>query len=788
MKTYHTKDFSIIIPCYNSEEYVRECILSALGQECFNLTYEIIVIDDCSTDSTHDIVKPFISDKLIFLKTNSNSGPGAARNEGLNSAHGEWIIFLDSDDELRHDALEIIKSHITTHGHPNHDVIGFNWLRKNEVDNNSIYKGNRLDDNLITLNKRDLISRYLSLRMDGSVIFTAIRRNLISENKLQFADGYHEDVDFIFKVYLESKHISYINDTIYIKRNNPTSIVNDISCKHTIGFLRAWEAIAQHMRNSDKYTLEEYLIHYKIGLVGIVATRIRELVLQHKSVDDAIDILQSLYNSTLVKKNIIDGFDTFRKGTFETKYMLITRHFIETMGNEDLSERERARDIIEYTSNTLPKCWSCTDLHNSLFLGPDEIRTCCKRFFVDGKMKGDVVLLSLSNQETDSVVTAADIQAAKATLLNKINCGDSTDCDGCPYLEFKAWGSISPMDIRYLSMEHHSICNLRCTYCDETYYGGAKPKYDVEALANSLLESGSIKNCENIVWGGGEPVLGKEFTSLIKQLSQELPSATQRVLTNSLRFSDTVNHLISDGRLLITTSIDAGSETVFRNIRGKTGLAKILSNLRTYSSSAPECVTIKYIFTFGNDSLNEIHSFVENIRNYDLIKCNFQISVDFKNQFVPVESIFSICALYCLLIHQGCSVVFFDDLVRQRLVGMNESNVERIKDRLRLIGLSNEIADPSSYKEIIVWGAGWQSKHLLEKSAFFKKTKIRFFVDSTKDKIGGNFMGYDVAAPDALEEYDMPIFISAAQSYPLIYGKYKNLGFSDSRLIKGLVI
>ena len=85
---------SIIIPVYNSSAYVQDAIRSALEQDYESK--EIIVVDDGSTDSTPDILKSF-QDKVIVL-TQSNAGPGSARNRGLKHAMGSYIAFLDSDD------------------------------------------------------------------------------------------------------------------------------------------------------------------------------------------------------------------------------------------------------------------------------------------------------------------------------------------------------------------------------------------------------------------------------------------------------------------------------------------------------------------------------------------------------------------------------------------------------------------------------------------------------------------------------------------------------------------
>ncbi len=84
---------SIIIPAYNAEKYIRQCISSVLLQDYPNI--EVIVINDGSTDGTLDIIKQF---KDVFLINQNNSGVSAARNAGLRAATGDYIAFLDADD------------------------------------------------------------------------------------------------------------------------------------------------------------------------------------------------------------------------------------------------------------------------------------------------------------------------------------------------------------------------------------------------------------------------------------------------------------------------------------------------------------------------------------------------------------------------------------------------------------------------------------------------------------------------------------------------------------------
>lgn len=88
---------SIIMPSYNTGKYIAKSIQSALAQSYVN--WELIIVDDCSSDNTDIVVKPFLKDSRIhYLKNDKNSGAAFSRNRALREAKGKWIAFLDSDD------------------------------------------------------------------------------------------------------------------------------------------------------------------------------------------------------------------------------------------------------------------------------------------------------------------------------------------------------------------------------------------------------------------------------------------------------------------------------------------------------------------------------------------------------------------------------------------------------------------------------------------------------------------------------------------------------------------
>lgn len=105
---------SIIMPSYNTGKYIKKTIESVLAQSYEN--WELIIVDDCSTDNTDEVIKPFLTDgRIRYFHNEQNSGAAFSRNKALKEAKGKWIAFLDSDDlwmpEKLHKQLAFMKGH-----------------------------------------------------------------------------------------------------------------------------------------------------------------------------------------------------------------------------------------------------------------------------------------------------------------------------------------------------------------------------------------------------------------------------------------------------------------------------------------------------------------------------------------------------------------------------------------------------------------------------------------------------------------------------------------------------
>lgn len=791
-KPNQAMQFSIVVPAYNGADHIEAALHRLLTLNAHGFAYQVIVVDDASTDNTLAIAQRLTHQypHLTVIGSAKNGGPGIARNLGVQHSQGAWVLFVDSDDQLVPDAL--VQLHNAIQQTPELDIIGFNWQYTHVAETTPIgqkHKGARQDGGWLQQPKDTLISKYLRLQMDGSVIYTAMRRTLLVEHAIRFADGYHEDVDYIYQVYWYAQHPLYLNEVLYLKQSREGSIVNTISDKHLYGFLRAWHAIAHFTQQQDAAKWQALRAQHAIGLVAVLATRVREIVRRATDLSHAASLYETLFDAL---NDNLDFMDTPEVLRLHTKYVMIARHFIDTFQSDSgphaaPSSLSKAEELNAFVNDVMHKTWSCIDLHHSVFLAPDQIRTCCKRFFVEGEMRGDVALLDVPTDQP-TIVSPQRILKAKQQLHTQINAGEASGCDGCPFLEFKDWGPLDTLQIKYLSFEYHSVCNLKCTYCSDTYFGGKQANYDVKRLLDQLLDAHALEACGTVVWGGGEPVVGKDFDAMLEKTVARIPNATQRVLTNSVKHNKTVQRLVDEAKVAVTTSIDAGSDATYKEVRGMASLRKAMKHLQRYAAHHPEQVTVKYIFTEGNCSLEEVRGFIALVKEYQLLDCNFQISCDFKHETIALDAVIAMIAMYGLLTDAGCGLVFFDDLLRQRLSQAHNDSEKHIRQALAQMGLGHILADRTAYRKVAIWGAGWQSKYLIEKTSFFRDVDVAYFIDSRKSRIGERFMEHDIVGPDTLLGSDIPVVIAAVQNLPIIYRSFKELGLDESRLVKQLII
>lgn len=207
---------SIIIPVYNVEKYVDECLKSIIKQYRNNL--EIILINDGSTDDSTRICEMYCKQyENIRLFNQKNKGLSAARNQGIRLSVGEYVLFLDSDDYLKENIIENLMHTISS---TNADVI----LGKKDL---LIEKTHEYVESTVNYEKYKTMSTpfevYKELIKYDPFYFTSsiflVKREFMNTKNLLFKEGiYHEDELWTMRVFLSSKSIEIVDASIYCYR------------------------------------------------------------------------------------------------------------------------------------------------------------------------------------------------------------------------------------------------------------------------------------------------------------------------------------------------------------------------------------------------------------------------------------------------------------------------------------------------------------------------------------------------------------------------------------------
>ncbi len=216
--------FSILMPVFNVENYLRESLNSILNQEYSN--WELIIVNDGSTDESRAICEEYADkDKRIRLINQKNSGPLLARRTGIHAAHGQYSVFLDSDDFWEKDCLKKL-SNIIEHQKP--DII--------------IYTGYLYTDGIREcmevsfeegfIEKFRIYEKIISSDELNAIWTKCIKTTLLQEDKTEYkhiGDSYGEDKLQFFFPLTNANSIYYLPEFLINYRQNPFSLIHNVN-------------------------------------------------------------------------------------------------------------------------------------------------------------------------------------------------------------------------------------------------------------------------------------------------------------------------------------------------------------------------------------------------------------------------------------------------------------------------------------------------------------------------------------------------------------------------------
>ena len=288
--------FSFIIPVFNAGKYIKKCLKSILNQSMDD--FEIICIDDSSTDNSLEILKNFsqMDDRIVVHSNKKNKGAGISRNIGLNYATGEYIAFVDADDWIEKDFCETLYNNAKTN---DSDIVLFNsieynlddtsrkriYFPKNEVNENEVFNYN-YDKNLI-------LNRFF-------VIWSKIYKREFIE-KIKFNDlRIFEDIPFHVESMITAKRISYVPKELYNYRKlNENSEQNfKVKTENAFTLFEIFNIV------------EDILIQYN-SFENLKENFIKFKILESKNVFDKLELMHKQKAYSVIKKEFkkINPFD-----------------------------------------------------------------------------------------------------------------------------------------------------------------------------------------------------------------------------------------------------------------------------------------------------------------------------------------------------------------------------------------------------------------------------------------------------------------------------------------------
>lgn len=247
---------SVVIPCYNSEEWLEDTLDSVYNQTYNHL--EVIVIDDGSTDNTKEIVKKY-SDKIKYIYQ-ENSGPSVARNTGINNSKGEYIAFLDADDMWEEDKL--IKQIEFMKNNSSYGVVVTDLKVVNES-NEYLYT----HKNIWPENKKEIIEKIFMGGIGMSTPTIMARKNLLEK-----VGGFDEQLParedhFLLMNVAEISSIKHIQEPLVRRRINDSSFTQNINPENLFHFNKPFirKSIVRYKYLADNLDRVYSRLNFSIG-------------------------------------------------------------------------------------------------------------------------------------------------------------------------------------------------------------------------------------------------------------------------------------------------------------------------------------------------------------------------------------------------------------------------------------------------------------------------------------------------------------------------------------------
>ena len=344
---------SVVLPVYNVANYLRKCLDSLVNQTFKD--FEVICVNDGSTDLSLGILEGYaLTDSRFRIISQENQGLSGSRNSGIKEVQGDYILFVDSDDWLEENALELLYDHVKGF---DSDITMFKFKFYNEdsgeFSESSFTNLDVIDPSFYTgnFNYYDVLD--ILFKISHAPFNKLYKTSFINELDAQFLHGsYYEDLEFFYKVFLKAKKVSVLPEYLYSYRIREQSISTS-GDEGSFDIFNILESTKNNLIDSDIYdkVKKDWLLFIIVNLKYVylrlqieLKNKFLDSMKQHYDDFELGDVDnfdgwhyedQSFYKAILISNNY-EIFDlNYEKGNYE----FLAKHF-ETLSNELMAENE----------------------------------------------------------------------------------------------------------------------------------------------------------------------------------------------------------------------------------------------------------------------------------------------------------------------------------------------------------------------------------------------------------------------------------------------------------------
>lgn len=325
---------------------------------------------------------------------------------------------------------------------------------------------------------------------------------------------------------------------------------------------------------------------------------------------------------------------------------------------------------------------SCEFIEGGVMFERDRLMACC---IAVPNGKGRVELCEYNG----GPIPVKKIEARRQELRSwNNNAISKSPCEGCHKLTKQAWNNTHL--ISQITVSHYTICNLRCTYCYVSNYTPEQRRslsvgsYDIRPAIKDMFDRGLVAPSSSACWGGGEPLMFKEFEEVMAQFVKH--GVFMQLLTNCTIGSDAVKDGLQAGTVMVWCSVDAGTPHTYLKVKGRRRFDTVWKVLSEYSKINPFLVAAKYIFKHDNCSTAEIDDFLAAAKKAGVHQISISQDTNEYNGAtsatttqLPQSMVASIAEMAFKALTSGLTVNFTDSVF---------SAVDRTRIRLKLLELS----------------------------------------------------------------------------------------------------